>query len=461
VAVKTYVARSSMPASAEELYAWHARPGAFDRLLPPFEAMRALERPASLEPGARAVLEVKVGPVAQRLEVVHTRCVPGELFEDEQVSGPFSFWRHQHRMIPQGPDRSLLEDCVEYEAPLGLVSDGFVRASIERTFAYRHAVTAADLRRHASCRAAPLTVAVTGSTGMVGSALVPFLTAGGHKVVRLVRGSLRAGDVRWDPAQGELDSSTLEGVDAVVHLAGAPISEGRWTDERKQLIRDSRVDSTKALVRALSRMKTPPKVLVSGSAIGLYGDRGDEELTESASPGADFLAGVCRDWEEAAKPAEALGTRVVLLRTGVVLGAAAGALERMLTPFKLGAGGPIAGGKQWMSWVCLEDEVGAIHHALTNDAVTGPMNAVAPQAVTQGDFARALGKALSRPALAPLPGLALKALFGEMGEALLAGGQKVRPAALSQSGFVFMHPELEPALAFALGLNRLASSLPA
>ncbi|MHB8876071.1 MAG: TIGR01777 family oxidoreductase [Myxococcaceae bacterium] len=458
VAHSLYLARSPMPASAAELYSWHAAPGAFDRLMPPFARMRVLVPPTSLEAGAQAVLEVKVGPVAQRLEVAHTRCVPGDYFEDEQVHGPFRFWRHLHRMIPDGPSRSVLEDRVEYQPPFGRLSAGPVRSSLERVFAYRHAVTFADLRRHAGCRPSPMRVAVTGSTGFIGAALCSFLSAGGHDVVRLVRGAPKRGETRWDPAHGDVDSLAFEGVDAVVHLSGEPISEGRWTPERKRLIRDSRVGSTRLLVSALSRLPKPPRVLVSGSAIGVYGDRGDEELTETSSPGADFLAGVCREWEEAARPAQERGTRVVLLRTGVVLSAGGGALERMLTPFKLGAGGPLAGGKQWMSWVCLEDQLGAIHHSLLDDRVSGPVNVTAPAAVTQGEFARVLGKLLTRPAVAPVPAVALRALFGEMGTALLVGGQKVRPAALSASGFEFMHPELEPALRFALGIDRLASA---
>lgn len=245
----------------------------------------------------------------------------------------------------------------------------------------------------------------------------------------------------------EIDAAALDGCDAVVHLAGAGIADGRWTDERKRLLVSSRVDFTRALVAQLASMKTRPKVLVSGSAIGVYGDRGDDVLTEASAPGQGFLARLCVDWEREGRSAEALGLRVVLVRTGIVLTPKGGALGKMLLPFKAGAGGPIGGGRQWMSWIALDDAVAGLVHALNHDALRGPMNLVAPNPVTNAEFVRALGHALSRPAIVPLPAFAVRLAFGELGVATLLAGQRVLPRVLEGSGFSPTLPMLEPALA--------------
>ncbi len=454
---QVFEARSQMPVDAEDLFAWHAREGAFERLMPPWEPVEVVARHGEgIREGSQVVMRMHLGPVPVRWVAEHTRYVPGSLFQDVQVSGPFSKWVHTHRMWNEPPASSVLEDEVEYELPMGplgrLGGSGYMRHRLKRMFAYRHAVTREDLRRHASFAGQkPLTVAVSGASGMVGRALVSFLTTGGHRVRRLVRGQPQAGDIAWAPGQGEMDLPALEGVDAVVHLAGAPVAAERWTEERKALIRKSRTEGTRVLCEALTKLSHRPKVLVSASAIGLYGDRGDELLTESSPPGEDFLASVCREWEAATAPARDVGIRVVHLRIGVVLSANGGALAKMLPAFQTGAGGPIGGGEQWMSWVSLEDVLGLIHFALLDPRVHGPLNAVAPNAVRQKEFAWTLGQVLSRPALMPLPATAIRALFGEMGEATVLSGAHVRPEAAERLGFPFIHSSLEQALRFTLG----------
>jgi uncharacterized protein (TIGR01777 family) len=296
-----------------------------------------------------------------------------------------------------------------------------------------------------------LTVAVSGASGLVGSALVPFLSTGGHRVRRLVRGRPEAGDIAWAPGQGETDVVALEGLDAVVHLAGAPIAEGRWTEERKALIRRSRVEGTRVLSEALARLSRKPRVLVCASAMGFYGSRDEEVLTESSEGGTGFLPEVTHEWEAATAPAERAGIRVVHLRLGVVLSARGGALAKMLPAFQAGAGGRIGDGRQWMSWISLEDVLGLIHFALFTPGLRGPLNAVAPNAVRQEDFARTLGQVLSRPALVPLPATAVRALFGEMGEETLLSSAHLRPEVAERQGFSFIHPQLEQALRFTLG----------
>ncbi len=295
-------------------------------------------------------------------------------------------------------------------------------------------------------------IAVTGSSGLVGSALCPLLTSNGHDVIRLVRGEAKSSDeVVWDPQGDGADIAGLEGVDAVVHLAGENIAGGRWNDKMKEKIRGSRIDGTRNLSQALAKMATPPKALVCASAIGYYGDRGDEVLAESAPPADTYLASVVKDWEAAAQSAADAGIRVVNLRFGVILSKDGGALAKMLTPFKLGMGGRIGSGKQYWSWIALDDVVSVIHHAIQTDSLRGPLNTVSPQPVTNLEFTKALGRVLGRPTIFPLPAFAAKLALGEMADELLLASTRVDAALLVKSGYTFRHPDLEPALRHLLG----------
>ena len=290
-------------------------------------------------------------------------------------------------------------------------------------------------------------IAVTGASGLVGSALLSFLASNKHACTKLVRSSPTGSDeVRWDPATGQIAAAAIEGFDAVIHLAGEPIAEGRWTSAKKSKIRDSRVDATKRLAEGLVKLNRPPGVLIAASAIGFYGNRGDEVLTEESAAGTGFLAEVCREWEKAAEPVVKAGIRVVNLRIGVVLSKFGGALPRMLLPFRMGVGGKIGSGKQYMSWIALDDLIGAAYHILTNNALSGPVNAVSPNPVTNLEFTKALGKVLSRPTLFPLPGVAARIALGEMADELLLASQRVKPARLIAGGFPFKFVEIESAL---------------
>lgn len=296
-------------------------------------------------------------------------------------------------------------------------------------------------------------ILVTGSSGLVGSRLVPELRSLGHRVVRLVRDRTRVADdaAYWDPAVGQVEPAALQNCDAAVNLAGESIAAGRWTEKRKQAIRASRVDSTRTIARALAALEPKPRLLVNASAIGYYGSRGDEVLDEtSASGSGDFLSGVCRDWEAATEPAAQAGARVVLARFGVILSRRGGALKQMLLPFKLGLGGRVGSGAQYMSWIAIDDVVGAIIHSLTITSLTGPANVVAPEPVTNREFTKTLGRVISRPTIFPMPAFAARAAFGQMGEELLLGSQRVAPARLIATGYTFKFPELEPALRHVL-----------
>jgi uncharacterized protein (TIGR01777 family) len=299
-------------------------------------------------------------------------------------------------------------------------------------------------------------VIVTGSTGLVGQALVRALISEGHSITRLVRGgaqTFRAPNsvaVNWDPLQGTVDTGELEGHDAAVHLAGESVADGRWTDEKKRRILDSRKVGTRFLAETLAGLQEKPKVLVSASATGFYGNRGAEKLVEESASGDDFLSEVCREWEKATLPASQAGIRVVNLRIGIVLAAEGGALQKMLTPFKMGVGGKVGSGEQYMSWITLGDLIGVIKHAITNERVRGPVNAVAPNAVTNAEFTKALGHALGRPTIFPMPAFAARLAFGEMADALLLAGARVEPARLRETGYKFEHTEIGGALRDAL-----------
>jgi uncharacterized protein len=291
-------------------------------------------------------------------------------------------------------------------------------------------------------------VAITGASGLIGSALVSRLVDDGHSVRRLVRSRDELGPdtFLWNPEEGTLDPSALESVEAVVHLAGETIA-GRWTSDKKRRIRDTRVLGTRLVSEAVADCNRPPKVLLCASAAGYYGDRGEELLTEESGSGGGFLADVVREWEAASEPAREAGTRVVNIRSGQVLSTSGGALRSLLPPFRLGLGGPLGGGRQYMSWITLDDEVSAIRHALRNEDLTGPVNLVAPNPVTNREFAKTLGRVLHRPALIPTPTLPLRLAFGgEFVKEVLLVSERPVPERLTASGFEFEHPELEPAL---------------
>jgi uncharacterized protein (TIGR01777 family) len=453
-----FESRSTLPHPPEEVFAWHERPGAFERLTPPWADVQVLEREGGIRDGARVLLRVRKGPVDVKWELRHRDYEENRLFRDEQVRGPLRKWVHSHRFEPDGEGGTLLVDEVEWEPPLGSAGDLFAKPAVDyelkRLFAFRHRRLANDLALHGRFADRPrMAVAVSGATGLIGSHLRHFLTTGGHRVLPLVRAESRKGEegIRWSWRDGEVDRAALEKTDAVVHLAGEPVIGLRWTDEKKREIWDSRVKGTELLARTMAELHSGPGTLVSASGMHYYGSRGDEILTEDSSRGKGFLADVCRAWEEATSRADRSGVRVVRIRTGFVLSAEGGALGTMLLPFKLGLGGRLGSGKHFVPWIDLDDEIGAIHHALMTPDLRGPVNACAPNPVPQATFSDALGRVLSRPTVIPVPALAVKTLFGEMGRELLLEGQRARPARLTASGYDFLFQGVEESLRFQLG----------
>ncbi|HEV7367428.1 MAG TPA: TIGR01777 family oxidoreductase [Gemmatimonadales bacterium] len=297
-------------------------------------------------------------------------------------------------------------------------------------------------------------IAMTGGSGLIGAALMHYLIPDPHhRITRLVRRKAGPGEITWDPVGGRLDPAALEGIDAVIHLAGENVG-ARWTQSRKRRIRESRVSGTTLLGETIARLRRPPRVLISASAVGIYGNRGDETLTEASSlgdPSSNFLVSVCQEWEAAADAARAAGVRVVHPRFGVVLSPSGGALRKMLLPFRLGLGAQLGRGTQWLSWISIDDAVGAIHHALKTDGLSGPVNATAPNPVTNRDFTRTLGRVLRRPAPFTVPAAALRLALGEMAEETLLASARVLPAGLLRSQYQFRHLDLESALRHVLG----------
>ena len=449
---------SLMPAPVDRLAAWHFHAGALDRLLPPWQRVQVESAVGGIADGSTVTLRIRQGPLAIRWLARHERVEPGRSFVDRQVKGPFASWVHEHRFLPHDESRSALEDHVTWRAPGGalgaLLAGRLLSRDLERMFAWRHRRTANDLRRHEEySRAGALRVAVSGASGLVGRQLCAFLSTGGHQVRRIVRThpSAERLDVAWDTRSGTVDLHTLDGVDAVVHLAGENIADGRWTPARKRAIRDSRVEGTRQIAEALAALPNKPKVLIAASAIGFYGSRGPEPLDESSAAGRGFLPETCVAWEEATRPAEMAGIRVVHLRIGLVLAGAGGVLAKLRTPFSLGLGGPVGSGRQGMSWISLDDLIGAVMHCLRDESMQGAVNAVAPDPRSNAEFGRALGRVMRRPAFAPLPAPMVSLLFGEMGRELLLRGSFVQPRRLIERGFRFEHPRLEQALAFELG----------
>lgn len=460
-----------MPVGVDDLFAYHASPGALGRLLPPWQAVDIVSSDQSLEPGSRVVLRIPAGPLSVLWIARHGNCQPPWFFEDVQEQGPMAAWHHQHRFTANEqdptahrPNGSTLTDRIDYRMPLGRIGQALlglmVRGQLESMFRYRHRVTREDLAMLADQQFPPQRIAISGATGLVGRQLCSLLGVAGHQVVRLVR-SLDDVSAAADESPPKLPAIApwhddqqlrqLDGVDSVIHLAGYPIAEKRWTSRVKRMIRDSRVQKTRQLCESLARLDNPPKTLLCASATGIYGDQGDRWVDESAPPGEGFLAEVAEAWEAACQPARQASIRVVHLRFGIVLSPRGGALAKMLTPAKLGLAGRLGSGRQWWSWIGIDDAIRAIYHTLATPSLSGPVNIVSPQSLTNADFTNTLGRVLHRPTILPAPALGLRLLLGEMAGPLLLASTRVRPTQLIDSGFQFNQGELHDCLAHLLG----------
>ncbi|MEM9555746.1 MAG: TIGR01777 family oxidoreductase [Acidobacteriota bacterium] len=481
--------RLDLPVARSEAWAWHFRPGAFDRLAPPWQDLELVERYERLADGARLVFKLRKGPLALRWVARHEAVEPETRFVDVMERGPFASWRHEHRFeeLAAGSDgepRSRLVDDVRYRLPLAplssAVAGGFVHDDLERMFTYRRRTLLEDLALHARLRARrgaetkPLRVAVTGASGLIGRALCAVLSTGGHEVVRIVRGRPRGAvapgvaathEVGWTDGAFVGDLERLEGLDAFIDLAGENVAAGPWNARRKAAIRSSREGRVAQVVRALGALDAPPRVYACASAIGIYGDTGDRVVDAASSADAStdesiaassFLADVARAWEQAALGAEAWAERVVRLRFGVVLSPAGGALAKMLPTQRLGLGAVPGSGRQLVSWIALDDAVAAVLHAVVSE-LEGPVDVVAPRPVPMAQLVREIGSVLRRPVPARIPSSLLRLGLGQMATETVLASTGVRPAGLLDDGFVFRHDDLDDALRHLLGRARSES----
>jgi uncharacterized protein (TIGR01777 family) len=463
--------------SSNEVFSWHIREGAFERLNPPWHQFKVIERKGNIQNGGTVKIKMKIaGPIHTTWLVKHSDYVEGKQFKDSQIKGLFSSWTHTHLFNSFENSSSILDDHVEYSLPGGTLSETIasplINKKLNQMFDYIHRLTSGDLRVHSIANKIrgndrPMTIGITGSSGFLGSSLIPFLTTGGHRVVQFIRHPVSDGNnnfnfknvksIQWNPSSSASlnDEIENENIDAVVNIAGENIF-GRWTKEKKNKIFNSRVNTTKSLCKLLSSLEKPPKVLVSSSATAYYGDRGDEMLTEesqSSSPSsADFLSDVCRNWEEATQISKESGIRVVNLRLGIVLSSYGGILSKILPIFKLGFGGRIGNGNQYMSWIGLDDLLGLVLYAIADKSIAGPVNAVSPNPITNSNFTTTLGKVLSRPTIFSIPESMIKLALGEeLANAAILSSARVIPDRLIKIGYKFRFPYLESVLRHTLG----------
>jgi len=448
--------KSRFEVSAKVLFDWHKRDGAIHRMIPPWQKARVITH-GGIQNGQKTVIKMGIPgtPFRRKWVAEHVDYKEGHLFADIQRKGPFAYWKHLHKITEDGENACFLEDEIQFKLPLSDLTHRFMLKGVLRTlaraFAYRHRVLAHDLAVFSRYPLAPKRILVSGSNGLIGEALVAFLSGAGHEVLRLVRSpSQKNTEVYINPETHFINEFQIEGIDAVIHLAGENVAK-RWTQKRKERILKSRTEMTHMLTQTVSKLKKKPEVFIAASAIGLYGEAHDRPATEQTKAGTGFLAEVVREWEAASEPLKKVGIRLVYTRFGVVLSMKGGALKKLLLPFKLGIGGPVGAGSQYMSWIALDDALAAIYHTLYQNTLTGPINVVSPNPETNADFSKTLGKVLRRPAIFKVPAGIIRLLFGEMGEETILQSQKVLPQRLKYQSFSFQFPQLKEALEHLLG----------
>ncbi|MBS0620798.1 MAG: TIGR01777 family oxidoreductase [Verrucomicrobia bacterium] len=440
-----YLAQSEVPVSQAEAFAYHMRKGALERLLPPWTTLTLSSLPGlPTEEGACIPLKWHLGPISGNWILHRTDYQPPEQFCMEQVVGPFQSYTHRHRFLAQDAHSCQMVDEVAFETPFFKKQ---IQKQLAKYFSWRHQRIREDLKCILSHPHRPMRILLSGASGFIGLELKVFLQLAGHQVVPLVRSlTPPPGSVGWDPENGDFLQEAFEDFDAVIHLAGEGIASHRWTKNQKRRLFQSRCRDTWLLSTILSRALRPPHVVICASAIGYYGDRGNELLTEESGPGKGFLAELCQQWEKSLDPIKSRGVRVVHARLGVVLGRRGGMLKKLLLPFQLGLGGKMGSGRQYMSWIGIDDLVGGLYHLLMTESLSGPFNLVAPEAVTQGEFAKTLAKQLHRPAFFHVPAWVIRCLLGEMGEELILASARVIPKRLLDSGYLFRNPALSQAI---------------
>ena len=462
--ISTYKSELEVPVPVDQLFSWHENPGAFERLTPPFEPVKVKKRKGGID-GGEVHLQMNLGPIPLPWVARHHDYIKNEQFLDEQVSGPFASWNHAHLFEKIDSKSSKLIDKIDYKLPFGTVGKtfggAFAEKKIKQMFAYRRNITKNDLVSQSKYSGSPLNIAVTGGSGLIGSQLKPYLTTAGHSVENIVRGRPQKGELSWNLENKTM--SNLSGKDVVIHLAGEPISKPLggmvplpWTKWKRNEILKSRVEGTKLISEHIASLNNPPKVMICASAVGYYGDRGEDLLSESEESGDDYFSHVVSEWEKAAQPAIDAGIRVVFLRIAPVMSPLGGALQVLGNAARLGSSPPVAGGKQWWSWISLDDVVDVIYHSIINEKLSGPVNVASPNPVRQKEWASTLAKVIwgrfgPLTGLIPVPGFVLKTVLGEFGDVLALSSIKIDSSKLLDSGYEFRFENLEDCFRHLLG----------
>lgn len=452
-----YTKKTRIKVNIDHLFAWHETKAAIARLTPPWVDLKMVGHTGGIEKGTQVKFILKIFGIPFAWEAKHIEYEKNRLFRDKQTRGPFKTWIHTHEFEPVSENESIMKDHVEYQLPFGLLGKLFQRMpqrDLKRIFRYRHRVLKDDLENLPDAFQKK-TILISGASGTIGQALVPFLETSGHRVIKLVRRSpLPENDeLFWDPEKGILDLDDNLNIDAVINLNGLDISRGRWSKQQKEKIISSRTNPTVLLAQKIIQLKKKPAVFLSSSAIGYYGNRNETILTEKDISGDRFISKVCRKWEIASQKALHEGIRTVQLRIGIVLTPAGGALQRMIPAFLLGMGTKVSHGNQYMSWISMEDVLGAIHHILFDESISGPVNLTAPNPVTNSEFTRCLASVLRRPAFFTLPPFMVTLLWGQMGKETLLDSARVRPHKLIKSGYTFRFSKITAALKHSMGLE--------
>ena len=459
----------------EKLFSWHENPGAFERLTPSFDPVKVSKRMGGVD-GGTVYIDMKAGPIPLTWVAQHHSYKKNVQFLEDQTSGPFvgplpfwnGTWHHQHLFKKVDSKNSIVTDRLNYDFPMdpfgSIFGSWYTKKRLKQMFAYRRNITENDLYEQSKYKGKPLDIAVTGGSGLVGAELMPYLTTAGHKVENIVRGRPKKGELGWNLQKGTI--SNLEGKDAVVHLAGEPINKPiagvvpvPWTKWKRKEILESRVKGTRILAEHLASLNNPPKVLVCASAIGYYGDNGGALLSEDGGNGNDYFSRVVKEWEAAAKPAIDAGIRVVFLRLAPVMSPQGGALQVLSLPAMLGSSPPVAGGKQWWSWIAIDDVIGSIYHSIITESLSGAVNVASPNPVRQKEWAATLAKVFwgrlgKLTTLIPVPGFILKTFLGEFGDVLALSSIKVDSSKLIKSGYKFRFEDLENCFRHLLGKRK-------
>ncbi len=451
--------KSIINVPAKSLFAWHARPGALERLSPPWDPVTVISGSGGIRPGTEVLMVLHAGPFPFKWHAKHTLYEEGKLFKDIQIKGPFRSWEHTHKFVDTGSGSCEYIDEIEYTLPFHpagtRIGTPAIEKKLERIFEYRHKTVAADIHDHINYGLGSKTILISGASGLIGKKLTAFLSTGGHRVIRLVRRKARRKDeVQWNPYAGFINIKALESIgkiDVAIHLSGENIGKGRWTGAKKKRIIESRVKSTGFLAQLFSRLPSRPELFLNASAIGYYGDRKNEITDETSGPGTDFISHVCVKWEKAASPAETSGIRTVFMRIGVVLTPEGGALKRLLPVFRAGLGGKIGSGKQFVSWIAIDDVLGAVLHIMADDSISGPVNLCAPEPVRFETLAGTIGRVLKRPVVITIPEWAVLSAFGQMAKETILSSTRVVPEKLMRTGYSFRFPVIEQAIRHVLG----------